>query len=175
MKLMVCFVATLAAAASAQVAPPPAQSAPATGGQSSVSAPEPLSLTCYGGGTANKHKFSSFYGFNSLGRSAFATGVTSTESGFEDQVDVRLFAGDDRIRLPRKMLPPAHGGSEGWFVFKDLRVSERDILGTAAVNFINNPKIRIDRVTGTINISGKAGDFVGQCRKFDPSAEKPKF
>jgi hypothetical protein len=78
-------------------------------------------------------------------------------------VDIRLFAGDDRIRLPRTMLPPLHGGSDGWFKLKNLKVDARTIRGKAAVNFINSPKVFIDRVIGTISISGKAGDYSGQC------------
>jgi hypothetical protein len=33
-----------------------------------------------------------------------------------------------------------------------------------AVNFMNNPKIFIDRTTGSFSISGKAGDYSGTCQ-----------
>jgi hypothetical protein len=89
-------------------------------------------------------------------------------------VDIRLFAGDDRIRLPRTMLPPLHGGSDGWFKLKNLKVDDRSIRGKAAVNFINSPNVFIDRVTGTISISGKAGDYSGQCEAVAADAS-PKF
>jgi hypothetical protein len=138
-------------------------------------AAQPLNLTCYGGGTAQKSRASSTYATNSRGESVWGTTTTRREVGFADQVDLRLFSGDDRIRLPRTMLPLARGGDDGWFKLKNIEVSERDITASAAVNFINNPKIRIDRLTGNINIAGKAGDYVGECRKVDPDYDKPRL
>lgn len=92
------------------------------------------------------------------------------QQGFEDQVDVRLFSGDDRIRLPRTMLPVAHGGRDGWFKLKDVEADARSIRAKASVNFINSPKVYIDRVTGSISISGRHGDFTGQCQAYDANA-----
>lgn len=141
----------------------------------------PLNLTCGGGGTANKFTSTQVYGSNSasgmvggIPYSGHGTG-SATVSGtrqqaFGDQVDVRLFAGDDRIRMPRTMLPPFRGGSDGWFRLKNVQTDARSIRATVFVNFINSPKVFIDRVTGTISISGKAGDFTGQCQAMDADA-----
>lgn len=96
------------------------------------------------------------------------------QQGFKDQVDVRLFSGDDRIRLPRTMLPPLRGGKGGWFKLKNIVADARSIRAKAAVNIINNPNVFIDRVTGTITIAGKAGDYAGQCQAIDATAA-PKF
>lgn len=150
--------------------------------QAAVAQP-PLNLTCVGGGTANKAAVATVnsYGSSSgmvgttpYSGSGYGTSTVTTErhQGFEDQVDLRLFAGDDRIRMPRTMLPPLHGGSDGWFKLKNVRVDDRSIKGSAAVNFMNNPKVYIDRVTGEITISGRAGDFTGQCEAVDPQALK---
>jgi hypothetical protein len=65
--------------------------------------------------------------------------------------------------MPRTMLPPYSWRKDGWFKLKNLVADARSIRGSVAVNLINNPKLFIDRVTGTISISGKAGDFTGQC------------
>jgi hypothetical protein len=92
------------------------------------------------------------------------------QQGFEDQVDVRLFSGDDRIRMPRTMLPAFHGGNDGWFKLKNVKVDARTIRASAAVNFMNNPKVYVDRMTGTISISGRAGDYSGQCEVIDANA-----
>jgi hypothetical protein len=70
------------------------------------------------------------------------------------------------------MLPPLHGGADGWFKLKNVTVDDRSIKASAAVNFMNNPKVYVDRVTGAITISGKAGDFSGQCEAMDPQAPK---
>ena len=141
----------------------------------------PLNLTCGGGGTANKFTSTQVYGSNSTsgliggtpysGHGTGSATVSGTrQQAFGDQVDVRLFAGDDRIRMPRTMLPPFRGGSDGWFRLKNVQTDARSIRATVFVNFINSPKVFIDRVTGTISISGKAGDFTGQCQAMDADA-----
>lgn len=132
--------------------------------------PAPLQLVCAGGGTANKPAAASIYGSN--GGSASIYG--QRQQDFADQVDIRLFSGDDRIRMPRTMLPPIRGGSDGWFRLKNVQATDRTITATVAVNFINSPKMHLDRVTGTLSLSGKAGDYVGQCERVDPNAA-PKF
>jgi hypothetical protein len=166
------------------VSQPAPTSNPAPQGQQ-VAATGQLNLTCLGGGTANKAaaatawsngNFSGHAGFTHFGGSTSGTTTVygTRQQGFDDQVDIRLFGGDDRIRLPRTMLPPIHGGSDGWFKLKNVKADARSIHASAAVNFLNNPKVYIDRVTGTISISGKAGDFSGQCEAIDVSAA-PKF
>ena len=150
-----------------------------------AAAQQPLNLTCGGAGTANKAVAMNAYSNTNVSGSVgttpvFGSGQTSTtiygqrQQGFADQVDVRLFSGDDRIRLPRTLLPPIHGGSDGWFKLKNVKADARSIKASAAVNFINNPKVYIDRSTGTISISGKAGDYTGECRAVDPN-EPAKF
>ena len=143
--------------------------------------PGRLDLTCLGGGTANKaavaSAFSSGHASGSVGFTSWSgsgsgttTVVGQRQQAFGDQVDVRLFGGDDRIRIPRTMLPAIRGGKEGWFKLKDVVADARSIRASAAVNMLNNPKVFIDRVTGTISISGKAGDYTGQCQAIDASA-----
>lgn len=150
-----------------------------------ASAQQPLYLTCLGGGTANKMTMSTantnanVYGsVGGTSYSGYGNATTNVygqrQQGFADQVDIRLFAGDDRIRMPRTMLPPIRGGEDGWFKLKKVEADARSIRASAAVNFMNNPKVHIDRVTGTISISGKAGDYVGQCQVVDAGA-KPQF
>jgi hypothetical protein len=146
---------------------------------------QPLNLTCFGGGTANKATahaaYTNTYASGMIGTTPISGSGTSTTTlygtrheGFEDQADVRLFGGDDRIRLPRTLLPLFHRGADGWFKLKNVVADERSIHASAAVNFMNNPKVYIDRVTGTISISGKAGDYAGQCQAIDPN-ERQKF
>lgn len=134
-----------------------------------AAAQQPLNLTCGGGGTANKAT-----AVNAWGNGGSATIYGTRQQGFSEQVDVRLFGGDDRIRLPRTMLPPVHGGNDGWFKLKNVVATDRTISASASVNFANNPKVHIDRVTGTISISGRAGDYSGQCAAVDPHAA-PRF
>ena len=122
----------------------------------------PLNLTCLGAGAAVKssvgsvNTFSSFSGFaggRMVSGSGFGSGtvVTQHDRNFSDQVDIRLFAGDDRIRFPRTMLPLLHGGNDGWFRLVKIIADNRAIHGEVVVNFMNHPKVYIDRVTGTIS------------------------
>lgn len=130
-----------------------------------AAASEPLNLTCLGAGTANKPLVGSVYASGGT-----ATITSMRQEGFQDQVDLRLFAGDDRIRMPRTMLPALRGGADGWFKLKNVRADERSITAKAAVNFINSPNVRVDRVTGTITISGKAGNYSGMCQAMSDDA-----
>lgn len=150
-----------------------------------ATAQPPLNLTCSGAGTANKFgmatvnsnsRASGMIGGSPVRGSAsgFGTITIPRQQDFSDQVDVRLFSGDDRIRLPRTMLPPLRGGRDGWFKLKNVQADSRSIRGSAAVNIFSNPKVFIDRVTGTISISGKAGDYSGQCAVVEENAQ-PKF
>lgn len=141
-----------------------------------------LNLTCFGSGVANKpvvgtaRTNTNIYG--SVGTSSVSGYGNSTttvtgmrQQGFGDQVDIRLFGGDDRIRMPRTMLPAIRGGKDGWFKLKDVIADARAIKAKAGVNFMNAPNVHIDRVTGTITISGKAGDYSGQCQAIDASVQ----
>jgi len=150
-----------------------------------AAATQPLNLTCFGNGVANKVTVTNVYGSTngsgSVGTTPYsysgsgnATAYGTRQQGFGDQVDVRLFSGDDRIRMPRTMLPPIHGGNDGWFKLKNVVADQRSIRAKVAVSFINSPNLLIDRVTGTISISGKAGDYSGQCEAMATDAP-PKF
>ena len=77
--------------------------------------------------------------------------------------------------MPRLMLPPIHGGSDGWFKLKNIKASDGEITASVAVSLINSPKLRLDRYTGAISFSGKSGDFTGRCQKFDPAKTQRAF
>jgi hypothetical protein len=122
-------------------------------------------LTCVGSGVADKQRGSFI-----AGGWGWASMVSHHDREFNDQIDIRLFSGDDRIRIPRTMLPGFHGGQDGWFKLKDVVADARAIHAHAAVAAFHNPQVYIDRVTGTISISGKSGDYSGQCQAMDPNA-----
>jgi hypothetical protein len=131
---------------------------------------QPLNLTCVGGGAANKTAYKTIR-TDSKEKGADGKAITTTKTvsenykqDFADQVDVRLFSGDDRIRVPRTMLPDFHGGERGWFKLKNVVADARSVQASTNLGMLNNPKIYIDRVTGIITISGKAGDYSGQCQ-----------
>jgi hypothetical protein len=134
-----------------------------------------LELACLGSGAANKPDITTLDAWNSDGGYASAQAQGLRSVGFQDQVNLWIDGSEGRIRMPRTMLPPVRGGEDGWFKIKSVEVSDREIIGSVAVNPLNNPKLRIDRYTGNISISGKAGDYTGQCKPYDPATEKRAF
>lgn len=144
----------------------------------SISAPayaDTLNLQCFGGGAANKQRSTFGQAYSSNGDSAWGT-ATSTESvGFNDQVDLNIDGAQGTIRMPRSMLPVLHGGKGGWMDVKNLVVTDREITGSVSVNPLNSPKLRVDRLTGTLTLNGKSGSFTGECQAFNPRTARPKF
>ena len=149
------------------------------GASAGASAPAPsidnLHLVCLGAGSANKSRTTTAYVTASNGTSAWGNVVGNRDVPFEDQVNIEIAAGEGRIRMPRTMLPIIRGGENGWFKLKNLRITNDEITASAAVNLINNPKVRIDRITGTLTLAGKAGSFSGECQPFDPATAQRRF
>ena len=148
-----------------------------------------LMLACVGGGTAIKPDSATISGSNSgttsgsydYGRGQYSGSyggsfdgtVTGTRAqDYSDQVDVEINGIEGRIRLPRVVLPLVHGGDDGWFKLKKLEITDRAIDASARVNFINHPKVHIDRVKGTISITGREGNYTGRCEAVEASAQR---
>lgn len=132
----------------------------------------PLHLICAGAGAATKVETSQAFAGDGNGNTGWATVQRHRSQDFEDQVDLLIDGENSRVRLPRVMLPPIHGGDGGWFKLKGVKVEATRITGSAAVNVINNPKIFVDRQTGRISIDGRAGHYSGQCERA-PAADQP--
>lgn len=134
-----------------------------------------LDLVCLGRGSANKQTQSHAYVTDSYGNSAWGNVTGNRSVPFADQVNLWIVGDEGRLRMPRTMLPPLRGGEDGWFKIKSIEVTEHEIRGSVAVNFINNPKMTIDRRTGVISLSGKAGDYIGECERYTPNQMPNRF
>ena len=134
-----------------------------------------LNLVCLGAGSANRQTSTTGQAWASDGSYASANIIGNNSVPFDDQVNLWIEGDDGRLRIPRAMLPAIRGGNDGWFKINSIQVSENEIIGSIAVNFMNNPKLHIDRITGAISISGKAGDYSGRCKAFDPEAFERQF
>ncbi len=141
-----------------------------------------LDLLCFGKGAANKAEVMSAWGsssywgtFGNTYGSSSATIIGTRSEGFGDQVSLFIEDGQGRLRMPRVMLPWFHGGEDGWFKLKDIKIKKNEITATIGVNFINNPKLRLDRYTGMVSIAGKAGHYMGRCERFDPATMERAF
>lgn len=138
-------------------------------------APQRLDLVCLGAGAANRQTNSTVNSWNSNGNFGTANVVGNRSVPFDDQVNLWIENGEGRIRMPRAMLPAIRGGEDGWFRIKSVEIADNEIRGSISVNPINNPKLRIDRITGAISISGKAGDYSGRCQRYDPETVQRAF
>lgn len=136
---------------------------------------ETLHLACLGAGSANRPTNDSVYAYDNSGNSAWGQSIGQRTVPFDDQVNIELDEASGKIRMPRAMLPPLHGGEGGWFEIKSIKRSDTEITGTIQVNIINSPKLRLDRMTGRVAINGKSGDYSGECQPYDPATAERKF
>lgn len=134
-----------------------------------------LNLVCMGAGSANKATSTYAYGGNKSGDTAWANVIGNRVVPFDDQVNLWIEGDGGEVRMPPTMLPPVHGGNGGWFKLSSVKVSDTEITGAVNVNFMNKPKLRLDRLTGSISLAGKAGDYSGRCSKYDPASTKRAF
>lgn len=174
--LLVCATAQ---AGDALASPAPPDASPGQAGERSLEQGGSLRLTCTGDGVANKtdevenitSSHVSGIARGPDGETDFSASKTALErqeipraQPFSDQLDVRIEQGVALVRVPRIMLPDLHGGKDGWFKTRKLAIDGDAITASVALSWFDNPKLRIDRRTGVVNLSGKVGDFVGHCR-----------
>ena len=139
-------------------------------------APQSIHLICVGAGTAAKLSSTNGSVYDNRGNSAWGELLSRRDTPFDDQVNIDISAdGSGRIRMPRAMLPVIRGGKDGWFELGSIKMTDSDITAAAEVNFMNKPRVRLDRITGAINISGKAGNYSGECQAYDPASTPRKF
>jgi hypothetical protein len=66
------------------------------------------------------------------------------------------------------------GDTGGWYPIDGLDMTDKAITGVVHINVFNQPKFRIDRMTGKLSLSGGLADFSATCSAIDPNA-KAKF
>ena len=132
-------------------------------------------LVCLGAGAANRQATATVSAWDNQGGYGSANVVGNRSVPFDDQVNLWIEGEEGRLRMPRAMLPVIRGGEDGWFRVSSIEISPNEITGSIRVNPFNNPKLRIDRMTGAISISGKAGDYTGRCERYDPETVQRAF
>ena len=95
--------------------------------------------------------------------------------GFQDEVTVEVDGATGRIRVPRIMLPTLNHTKTGWLPLKDVVANDQEITGSARINFMNAAKVRIDRLSGHINVDISSGVFSGECQPYDPATAQKRF
>jgi hypothetical protein len=136
-----------------------------------------ITLSCQGQGSviATQTTTVNQYQPGKPGHNQSGVATTQTRRPYTGTGTVELKTGVARMRVPDAMVPALmSGGTEGWYPIEELNLGEREITGVVHINFLSQPKLRIDRITGKLTLHGGAGDFLGDCSAIDASA-KPKF
>lgn len=136
-----------------------------------------LSLSCQGQGSVIATQTTTVNQFQPGNAGHNQTGVATTQvrRPYTGTGQVEIKTGVARMRVPDAMVPALmSGGTEGWYPIEELNLGEREITGVVHINLFSQPKIRIDRMTGKLNLSGGAGEFSADCSAVDTNA-KPKF
>lgn len=78
-----------------------------------------------------------------------------------------------RIRMPPALEPNIRGRSDdGWRPLSDIQVAEDQITSRFSFNFFDKPSVRIDRVSGMLDVRGLAFRFQGECSPYDAQARR---
>jgi hypothetical protein len=106
---------------------------------------------------------------NNQGYAVQGQNVRESLVNYETTAGFRLTGGLATMRVPTMFLPPIAGGRGGWFKVQDLRITDSEISGKVAINFMNKPSFRIDRITG--ELSTQYG-FQAQCDAQDVNTRR---
>jgi hypothetical protein len=136
-----------------------------------------LSLSCEGKGSIAATETTTVNQFKPghAGQNQMGVATTPTRRPFSGTGVVEIKTGMARMRVPDPMIPVLMSGDTGgWYPIENLGMNDKEITGVVHINFLSQPKFRIDRMTGSMSMSGGAGDFAGSCTAVDPNA-KAKF
>ena len=134
-----------------------------------------LTLSCAGTGSKSEthSTFAQVYG---PGGAASGTAFSTETAQSPERVTIQIEGSGGRIHLSPWLVPPVHGGSDGWFQLSKVDVQPDTIKGSFGINFINHPHFTIDRHTGEIDMSGFARlSFEGTCDRGPDESAPTKF
>lgn len=134
-----------------------------------------LGLVCFGEG--QRPQLGTRYGYSwdyDKGRYTYGNRSELTTEDFDASVNVQLWEGGGRIRLPKKLIPPIHSrGDHGWWELDAVNTNRNTITAEYRLNGLNKPKLTIDRRSGRISIRGAADyAFSGTCDTVDSQARR---
>ncbi len=136
-----------------------------------------ITLSCQGQGWVAATQTNTVQRFHAGKPGHFQPEVVTiqTRRNFKGTGSVEIKAGAARMRVPDAMVPVLmSGGTEGWYPIEDLTMADAEITGVVRVGLLSQPKLRIDRMTGKLSLSGGAGDYTADCGAGD-AGPQPKF
>jgi len=140
-----------------------------------IAAATPLDLVCRGTITSTE-QVAAETSVRQDGK--WTTATTTMDQRVQSDGTVRVQLAEDgaqgRVRLPRGLTPMVSRGKEGWWDLMKLRVTDDAIRGELSLNWLNKPKLVIDRRTGDIDMRLLGGSFAGICERA-PDVDERKF
>jgi len=133
-----------------------------------------IHLICDGAATFPDTQTASLWGSDNHGGFGSASGYATTRGQSEGEAMVDITGSAGRVKLPSAMIPALHDDMpEGWRPFDTIAVGETEITGRFTLNFLDKPTVRINRVSGHIEIKGvNKRTFNGECRAYDAGTER---
>lgn len=142
---------------------------------SMAAAQETLELVCRGNAVSLETTQTYGSATDSDGDSVSGSSTSYRRARSTEQFRIRLDgAGGGKVKMPPALVPPISRGKDGWWDFTKLDVTDDQIRGEFSMNWVNKPKVRIDRRTGDIDVKGYGFNFSGSCEKAE-NAEERKF
>jgi hypothetical protein len=95
-----------------------------------------------------------------------------------DVVRVQVTDGRGRIRYPltRNLGAVGRTPKYGWFLLSALSVEPDQITGRFKLGWLQTPRVRVDRTTGAMEVSGSDGvRFSGMCEPYPAAAPERLF
>ena len=115
------------------------------------------------------------------------TGPSGEQSTFNVGGGVGLERSSERVRVEitddrgRINMPSgarsvwSSAGADGWWPLYDIQVSEQEIRARFKRDVFTKPTVRIDRISGDIDVKGTGADFTGTCAPEDRDTANRKF
>ncbi|TZG28846.1 hypothetical protein [Sphingomonas montanisoli] len=141
----------------------------------SMAQAENLTLVCQGQGEKLGSGYKSGYMWDDKQKKYVPqSGIENEMRPYAAAVTVRVSGDSGSVQLPKSMIPPIHGSGDGdgWWPLNDVIVGDREVRASFKLNGLNHPKLRIDRMTGMLTMSGTGFDFTGRCEKTDANERR---
>lgn len=125
---------------------------------------EDIQLVCYGGAEKPATEYRSGVEWDAKQHKYVPKqSVELGKSDFQATLNVSIHGDRGQIQLPKSLVPPINSGSDhGWWDLDDLIVGHDEIRGKFRLNGMNQPRVSINRMNGSIVIEGLI-KFSGRC------------
>jgi len=113
----------------------------------------------------------------SKGGNSYAVGSETVRRSANDTAYIEINEDDTgRVKLPPGFNPPIFSAAkDGWHQLIKIVRRDNEIVGRVRLTGSNKPKFRLDRISGTFNVSDGFDDFSGTCTPYDPERVEKRF